>query len=66
MNTPLSQEQRIRLYALAKTEARRLRRMAQDAWLDALWRGMQKSPARWVQAMYRCFAVLQAVRKQRP
>ncbi len=64
MSTPFTHEQRTRLHALAKTEAQRLRRLAQDEWLDALWLGMVGRMGRCVHAACRLCTVFRLVRKQ--
>ncbi len=63
MNTSLTDEQRARLHALAKTEAHRLRRMALDECVDAFWSGMGWGVDCLVHAARLLSTVLRLVRK---
>ncbi len=64
MNTSLTNEQRARLHALAKIEAKRLRRMALNEWMNALCSGMVWGLGRLAHATYLLTTMFKPVRKR--
>jgi hypothetical protein len=65
MNTALTNEQRARLHALAKTEAQRLRRKTQEEWMNAWWSGMVWGVGRLAHATHLLRTAFKPVRKNR-